>query len=211
MTLNINFFAAMQYRMMQNAFGVTGVINLKTLKGTVKAPSSTNSGGYLANATKTPDKTKLVAMGECTVIPCIDENEIDYHDTTPKANNIVTYSSDIDTTDCIYISRDAGNYRNNGVIFSSAVTNKTSSPFTVNTLMLTGFLNSSSATLTTISPDWSDNATGNDNLCMLGVIKLSQPVTLQPNESKNFSYAIKGLQYCIPNGKTNYLNDASSV
>lgn len=211
MTLNINFFAIMQQKLMSGAFGVSSVDYLKSLKGTIKQGDYNN--GFLSKLTDTNSNNSqyLMAKGAATLIPCTDENEITYHDTTPKSNNTVIYTSNSDTTDCIYISRSAGNYRNNGVIISSSVTNKTNSPFTVNSLMLITTLGSGANTVNTINANWSDDGSGNDNACMLGVIKLSQPVTLQPNESRIFSYAIKGLQYCIPNAKTNYLNDASSV
>ena len=168
------------------------------------------------NPAQLPQATEayLMKYGTFCVIPLNSTINMEYTTTRPSVENTLTYTGDGSAADCIYIRTEYSRFENCGVNVVCTATNKTSSPVSVNSLLLFGNNSNSSGRdtyLTSISANWAkDEAATSARLVLLGGINLSSPVEIPVNGTKQFVYTIKGLQYGKPsNTATYFLNNAS--
>lgn len=218
MTLNINFFA------MMNSTNATQLFNNTTIQYLEGLTAGSDGGEfhvrYGLSATgfdpsKLPSTTEkyLMKNGNFCVIPFDSTVNMEYTTTRPSAENTLTYTGDGSATDCIYIRTEYSRFENCGVNVVCTATNKTSSPVSINSLLLFGnnCNNAVAGYLTSISPNWTVNeAATQAKPVLLGGINLSSPVEIPVNGTKQFIYTIKGLQYGKPSTTATYfLNNAS--
>ena len=220
MTLNINFFAMMNSTNSSQLFNSTATQYLEGLTaGSDGGELHSTSNGLSKsgfNPAQLPAATDpyLITTGCFCVIPLNSTVDIEYTMTRPSVENTLTYSGDGSATDCIYIRTEYSRFENCGVNVVCTATNKTSSPVSVNSLLLFGNNSNSSgsvAYVTSINANWAkDEAATMAKPVLLGGINLSSPVEIPVNGTKQFVYTIKGLQYGKPSRTATYfLNNAS--
>lgn len=218
MTLNINFFA------MMNGVGAYQLFNAPTyqyLEGLTTGGDGGNTSESYAlrqtgfNPDTLPSATDkyLMKNGNFCVIPFDSTINMEYTTTRPSVENTLTYTGDASATDCIYIQTEYSRFENCGVNVICIATNKTSSPVSINSLLLFGNNTGSysAVNLTSFNPNWEkDEGAGGAKPVLLGGINLSSPVEIPVNGTKQFVYTIKGLQYGKPSATATYfLNNAS--
>ena len=220
MTLNINFFAMMNSTNSSQLFNSTAAQYLEGLTAGSDGGELHSSSNGLSISGFNPAQLPAVAdpylikTGCFCVIPLNSTVDIEYTMTRPSVENTLTYSGDASAADCIYIRTEYSRFENCGVNVVCTATNKTSSPVSVNSLLLFGNNSGSAgsvAYVTSINANWArDNAATLSNLVFLGGINLSSPVEIPVNGTKQFVYTIKGLQYGKPSRTATYfLNNAS--
>ena len=220
MTLNINFFAMMNSTNSSQLFNSTTAQYLEGLTaGSDGGPvDGGNSGlrptGFTPSRLPQATEAYLMKYGTFCVIPLNSTINMEYTTTRPSVENTLTYTGDGSAADCIYIRTEYSRFENCGVNVVCTATNKTSSPVSVNSLLLFGNNAKSSgyaSYLTSISANWAkDEAATSAKLVLLGGINLSSPVEIPVNGTKQFVYTIKGLQYGKPSETATYfLNNAS--
>ena len=220
MTLNINFFAMMNSTNATQLFNSTSSQYLEGLTagsdgGNIRGGSSgLRPTGFDPGRLPQATEPYLMKYGCFCVIPLNSTINMEYTTTRPSVENTLTYTGDGSATDCIYIQTEYSRFENCGVNVVCTATNKTSSPVSVNSLLLFGNNSqdsSISSFITSIKANWTiDEAAPQSRLVLLGGINLSSPVEIPANGTKQFIYTIKGLQYGKPSATATYfLNNAS--
>lgn len=220
MTLNINFFAMMNSTNATQLFNSTVAQRLEGL--TAGSDGGSVDGGTSGlrptgfNPGRLPQATEpyLMKYGCFCVIPLNSTINMEYTTTRPSVENTLTYTGDGSATDCIYIQTEYSRFENCGVNVVCTATNKTSSPVSVNSLLLFGNNTDSSSYgtyLTSFNANWAKDEEATAAVpVLLGGINLSSPVEIPVNGTKQFIYTIKGLQYGKPSATATYfLNNAS--
>lgn len=220
MTLNINFFA------MMNSTNATQLFNsssLQYLEGLTagstggelhRTSSGLSANGFNPSYLSESNEPYLIKAGCFCVIPLNSAVNMEYTTTRPSVENTLTYTGNASATDCVYIQTEYSRFENCGVNVVCTATNKTSSPVSVNSLLLFGNnpINASAYShVTSLNANWAkDEAATTAIPVLLGGINLSSPVEIPVNGTKQFVYTIKGLQYGKPSATATYfLNNAS--
>ena len=219
MTLNINFFAMMNSTNAAQLFSANRYQYLEGLTagsngGQIHDTNALSATGFNPEGLSTSTGAYLIRGGNFCVIPLDSTINMEYTTTRPSVENTLTYTGDGSATNCIYIQTEYSRFENCGVNVVCTATNKTSSPVSVNSLLLFGNNKDDAfggANLTSISANWAkDEAATNATPVLLGGINLSSPVEIPVNGTKQFVYTIKGLQYGKPSATATYfLNNAS--
>ena len=218
MTLNINFFAMMNSTNASQLFNSNSAQYLEGLTagsdgGGIHEAKGLSVTGFNPEALPAATGSDLMRGSTFCVIPLNSTIDMEYTTTRPSVENTLTYTGDGSATDCIYIQTEYSRFENCGVNVVCTATNKTSSPVSINSLLLFGNNKNyayGDANIKSFNANWAvDEAATGAAPVLLGGINLSSPVEIPVNGTKQFVYTIKGLQYGKPSATATYfLNNA---